>query len=69
MVLDGHGMAWAWCRWCREQEAGAAAEPGPPDAEAARVATVLCVIPSPALLILGHQGPLALAGDNPSLMF
>ena len=38
---------------------GAAAEPGPPDAEAARLATVLCVIPTPALLILGHQGSLA----------
>ena len=40
---------------CRE-EVGAVSEKGPADAEAARVATVLCVIPSPALVVLGHQG-------------
>jgi len=55
-LLKGPASVLSTARRILEQEAGAAAEPGPPDAEAARVATVLCVIPSPALLILGHQG-------------
>ena len=50
----------------REQEqVGAAMEPGAPDAEAARVATVLCVIPSPALAVLARQGRLAAQRGSP----
>ena len=50
----------------REQEqVGTAMEPGAPDAEAARVATVLCVIPSPALVVLARQGRLAAQRGSP----
>ncbi|CAE7660125.1 HERC2, partial [Symbiodinium pilosum] len=43
-------------RILEQEQVGTAMEPGAPDAEAARVATVLCVIPSPALVVLARQG-------------
>ncbi|CAE7878887.1 HERC2 [Symbiodinium necroappetens] len=56
LLLKGPPGVLSTARRILDSEVGAAAEPGPRDAEAARLATVLCVIPTPALLILGHQG-------------